>query len=425
MSIMINKIKIAGMILVCAFMVGCAGQKLNPVDMSAVQGTTINLAKSEKEKPTYRQLGYEHIMQLNEAESRIKFAEKEKQRIVKVQREESNFPRVEEAYLKREAEFAKIEKEQKNFLRKVAKKIKKYSKNNPTSVISAALKKANIPLSTGDLVYGGLEGVYKDNGAFDYDAENSDYKVGDTVFINPNSIPMKPPFEEPEKSYITSGFQTKRLHPIKKIWKEHLAVDVKVRATVDEEGRIIRPDVVTPADGIVEYSKYANKGDGNKVKIVHGTFNDNGDFQPNGFVTTYSHLHTLPLKPNQIVYAGDVVGKQGRTGLATGDHVHYVVNFNGIALNAKKFWDMAKENVNETALAGIIRKVFPSGKCQISFPTHKMTIAMDNEAIVGIGKTGDLYTNLKRSRMEEERIFVATLEGMNGEIEEVEPKHTR
>jgi murein DD-endopeptidase MepM/ murein hydrolase activator NlpD len=56
-----------------------------------------------------------------------------------------------------------------------------------------------------------------------------------------------------------------------------------------------------------------NGGHGNQVIVQH-----------TGNVTTrYSHLSRLLVAPGDIVEEGDVVGAAGRTGMATGVHVHF------------------------------------------------------------------------------------------------------
>ena len=52
----------------------------------------------------------------------------------------------------------------------------------------------------------------------------------------------------------------------------------------------------------------------------------------NGFLTMYAHLSSTYVKTGQEVKAGQVIGRQGDTGNATGEHLHFEVVVNPLVL---------------------------------------------------------------------------------------------
>jgi murein DD-endopeptidase MepM/ murein hydrolase activator NlpD len=72
--------------------------------------------------------------------------------------------------------------------------------------------------------------------------------------------------------------------------------------------------VYAAAGGTVQRTGYTSLG-GNYVRILH----------PNGVVTYYGHLSSILTVPGARVYQGQLVGYTGRTGYATGCHVHFEV----------------------------------------------------------------------------------------------------
>lgn len=70
--------------------------------------------------------------------------------------------------------------------------------------------------------------------------------------------------------------------------------------------------IVAAAGGKVQRAGFIAVG-GNIVTILHS----------NGVVTYYGHMSTIAVRPGQIVSAGDIIGYVGKTGYATGCHVHF------------------------------------------------------------------------------------------------------
>ncbi|HSX20535.1 MAG TPA: peptidoglycan DD-metalloendopeptidase family protein [Gammaproteobacteria bacterium] len=66
---------------------------------------------------------------------------------------------------------------------------------------------------------------------------------------------------------------------------------------------------------------------GNIVFVDHGQ----------GFITSYCHLDTIAVQKGQELKQGDVVGTVGKTGRATGPHLHWSVSLNGVRVDPQLF----------------------------------------------------------------------------------------
>jgi murein DD-endopeptidase MepM/ murein hydrolase activator NlpD len=104
---------------------------------------------------------------------------------------------------------------------------------------------------------------------------------------------------------VTSGVSAARFHPILHRWKPHTGVDIAVNAGAP---------IHATADGIVS-SVFDNASYGLGVDLNHGR----------GTLTRYGHMLRVLVKPGQKVRRGDEIGLVGRSGRATGPHVHYEV----------------------------------------------------------------------------------------------------
>ena len=68
---------------------------------------------------------------------------------------------------------------------------------------------------------------------------------------------------------------------------------------------------------------------GNTVILDHGL----------GLFTLYSHLNSIDVKVGDSVAKRQILGKTGETGLAAGDHLHYGVYLDGVAVLPVEWWD--------------------------------------------------------------------------------------
>ncbi|MEM7257326.1 MAG: peptidoglycan DD-metalloendopeptidase family protein [Pseudomonadota bacterium] len=115
----------------------------------------------------------------------------------------------------------------------------------------------------------------------------------------------------PVKARITSRFNLKRKHPILHTIRAHKGVDY---------GAPTGTPVSSAGAGRVIFA--GPRGSyGNTVEIQHG----------DRYTTLYAHLHKFPnnLKKGTRVKQGQVIGYVGRTGQATGPHLHYEFRVDG------------------------------------------------------------------------------------------------
>lgn len=100
----------------------------------------------------------------------------------------------------------------------------------------------------------------------------------------------------------------------------HNAVDI-----ANNGGTIIR----ATAPGVVTRVDNEPGGYGLWVEIKH---ND-------GYFTRYGHMEAQEVFTGDLVYQGQIIGRMGHTGLATGDHVHYEVVKDGECLDPEEFME--------------------------------------------------------------------------------------
>lgn len=116
----------------------------------------------------------------------------------------------------------------------------------------------------------------------------------------------------PVKGIFTSGMGV-RADPVTHGRGNHQGIDIAASA-----GQPVRAS----ADGVV--IRAAEIGAlGRAVFIAHGF----------GVTTRYGHMSRIEVRPGQRVKRGDIVGRVGNTGRATGYHLHYEVRVDGDPVN--------------------------------------------------------------------------------------------
>jgi murein DD-endopeptidase MepM/ murein hydrolase activator NlpD len=115
---------------------------------------------------------------------------------------------------------------------------------------------------------------------------------------------------------ISSMFGGRR-HPVLGIWRRHKGTDYAAAS-----GTPVR----AIGDGVVIFAGRKG-GYGNVIDVRHR----------NGFVSRYGHLRNFAkgIKRGTRVTIGSTIGAVGRTGLATGPHLHFEVLINGVQRDPK------------------------------------------------------------------------------------------
>lgn len=81
--------------------------------------------------------------------------------------------------------------------------------------------------------------------------------------------------------------------------------------------------IVAPADGVVRLAETDLYLTGGTVIIDHGF----------GIYSSYLHMSRLDVRVGQALHQGDMIGAVGKTGRATGPHLHWGLNWNEIRLD--------------------------------------------------------------------------------------------
>jgi murein DD-endopeptidase MepM/ murein hydrolase activator NlpD len=117
---------------------------------------------------------------------------------------------------------------------------------------------------------------------------------------------------------ISSRFASARFHPVLGLTRRHEGTDYSAAPGTP---------VMAAGDGIVLRAGRAG-GYGNLIELRH----------LNGIITRYGHLRGFSrnIRRGARVEQGQVIGYVGRTGLATGPHLHYEFRMNGVARDSRK-----------------------------------------------------------------------------------------
>jgi len=109
-----------------------------------------------------------------------------------------------------------------------------------------------------------------------------------------------------------------RVNPVTGEQTKHNGIDI-----IAAEGT----DVFAASHGTVTKADYDSEK-GNYIVIT----------DENGVSTAYNHLSVINVSVGDKINKRDNIGKVGKTGMATGPHLHFEVNINGTYYNPELFW---------------------------------------------------------------------------------------
>lgn len=142
-------------------------------------------------------------------------------------------------------------------------------------------------------------------------------EAGDMI----SAIPAVPPILPEKGTYTLSSNYGYRIDPVYGGRAYHKGQDFA--------GKVGVPIYAT-GDGVVESVEFQFRGYGNEVVIDHGY----------GYKTRYAHLNTIEVQKGMKIRRGEKIGTMGRTGKATGPHLHYEVIYKGNSVNPRSYFDM-------------------------------------------------------------------------------------
>lgn len=153
--------------------------------------------------------------------------------------------------------------------------------------------------------FGEIHAIRLTNGSRGYTAIAYASADGTAGWYDAKGVPLARHFlRSPLKfSRVTSGFNPKRFHPVLKKRRPHNGTDFGAPS-----GTAVR----AVADGAVAYAGWSG-GHGRFVKLRHDDV----------WETSYSHLSTINVQRGARVKQGQIIGRVGSSGLATGPHLHY------------------------------------------------------------------------------------------------------
>lgn len=139
-------------------------------------------------------------------------------------------------------------------------------------------------------------------------------------------IPAIAPIDPNTRNYRISSPFGVRTDPVYGGLRRHMGVDFSAKKGTP---------IYATGDGVIESVKFQFLGYGNLVLINHGF----------GYQTMYAHMSEVFVVEGMKIKRGQCIGSVGRSGKATGEHLHYEVIYRGDKVNPANYYDltMSKE----------------------------------------------------------------------------------
>ena len=152
-------------------------------------------------------------------------------------------------------------------------------------------------------------------------------RVGDMA----SCIPAIPPIDPDPRHYTLSSPFGVRIDPVHGGARMHNGVDFAT-----DKGT----PIYATGDGKIESAQFLFYGYGNVVTIDHGF----------GYKTMYAHMNEVFVVEGMPIKRGQCIGTVGRSGKATGDHLHYEVIYRGDKVNPANFYDLSMSKKEYAAM---------------------------------------------------------------------------
>lgn len=161
------------------------------------------------------------------------------------------------------------------------------------------------------------EGNPPDDGTFIMDGMEIYFFLGRRFTSTQRAFFLDSSIRMPLRSAVVSSAFGFRHSPVYGKWKFHKGIDFAA-----PEGE----PVFACKSGTVSVCIRDNAVFGNYIVINHG----------GGMTSTYAHLSQIKVKKGDFINGGTVIGNVGKTGAATGSHLHFEIRLNGTAQDPAK-----------------------------------------------------------------------------------------
>lgn len=162
--------------------------------------------------------------------------------------------------------------------------------------------------------------------------QNKEHTGGvETQVVAPKNENIEFLFPISAEDYFISSPYGVRISPFLNVTRKHEGVDI---------GAVLRSQIVAVKDGTITTHYPPPDGYFRGHDIYGGYVVIQHD---NGFITRYAHLSRTYVSEGQRVQQGEVIGRMGKTGLATGAHLHFEMEINGKTVNPLLYITNPKE----------------------------------------------------------------------------------